>query len=106
MAPMSVRENHKVMPAAKTIFREMLPKTLTGSLHLEFKKCGRENCRCQSGILHGPYIYRHWREHGRQRKAYVPMRDLAGVILEIEQARHQAIRPDWVIQELRKLNNV
>ena len=27
-----------------------------GSLHLEWKYCGRENCRCaKGGALHGPY---------------------------------------------------
>ena len=35
---------------------EMLPKKPIGSLHLEFKKCGRPNCRCTRDLLHGPYF--------------------------------------------------
>jgi hypothetical protein len=27
-------------------------------------------------LLHGPYVYLHWREGSRQRKVYVPMRRL------------------------------
>src|SRR5690242_12776830 len=45
---------------------ESLPKMAIGSVHLEFKRCGRPNCRCRQGLLHGPYLYRHRREGGRQ----------------------------------------
>ena len=55
-----------------------------GSIHLEFKKCGRANCCCQHGLLHGPYLYRHWREDGRQKKEFVPMRRLIEVLFEME----------------------
>jgi hypothetical protein len=60
---------------------ETLPKMVVGSLHLEFKRCGRARCRCRRGFLHGPYVYRRWREDGRQRKAYVPMKRLSEVLL-------------------------
>jgi hypothetical protein len=34
-----------------------LPKIepLPGSLHFEWRRCGRSNCRCASGRLHGHY---------------------------------------------------
>jgi Family of unknown function (DUF6788) len=64
-----------------------------GSLHIEFKKCGQSKCRCQGGLLHGPYVYRRWREGGLQRKAYVPMKRLGEVLLEIERQRGAAPRP-------------
>ena len=38
---------------------------LLGTLHAERVRCGKANCRCQSGVLedlHGPYWYRRWRE--------------------------------------------
>jgi hypothetical protein len=48
-----------------------LPKmTAPGSLHLNWTTCGKPTCRCAKGILHGPYVYRRWREGGRQRKLY------------------------------------
>jgi hypothetical protein len=70
-----------------------LPKTapLRGSLHLEWKRCSRTICRCASGRLHGPYFFRHWREDGRQRKAYVPAAKLATTLLSIE--AHRAASP-------------
>ncbi|MBD0335443.1 MAG: hypothetical protein ICV62_08140 [Cyanobacteria bacterium Co-bin13] len=39
-------------------------------LLLEGVKCGKENCRCASGKLHGPYWYEYWREGSRVRKRY------------------------------------
>lgn len=67
----------------------MLPKTPIGSLHLEFKSCGRLNCRCRRGLLHGPYFYRHWRESGRQRKAYISRKDMPAVLLDILDQRER-----------------
>jgi hypothetical protein len=49
---------------------EPLPKMAVGSLHLEFRRCGRPNCRGRRGLLHGPYLVRRWREKGRQRINY------------------------------------
>jgi hypothetical protein len=52
-----------------------LPKMLPGSVHIEYKRCGKATCRCANGSehLHGPYFYRHVWENGRQRKEYVPV---------------------------------
>jgi hypothetical protein len=66
-----------------------LPKIdpLPGSVHLEWKRCGKANCRCRLGRMHGPYYVRRWREGGRQRKAYVPAIELAVTLLAIEAFR-------------------
>jgi hypothetical protein len=64
---------------------------LPGSVHLEWKACGRGNCRCRLGHLHGPYYARHWREDGRRRKAYVPAAKLMATLLSIE--AHRAASP-------------
>jgi hypothetical protein len=89
---------------------EVLPKMAghkCGSLHLEFRRCGRQNCRCQRGLLHGPYAYRHWREGGQQRKKYVPMSRLGEVVLlEMEEYRAAAARPAEVTRVLKALGNV
>lgn len=34
-------------------------------------RCGKAACACREGRLHGPYVYKYWREGGRLRKAYV-----------------------------------
>lgn len=80
-----VKKNASAIPSPKIA-------PLPGSLLLEWKSCGRENCRCQQGHLHGPYYSRHWREKGRRRKAYVRREDLAATLLGIE-LRRALIQP-------------
>lgn len=61
-----------------------LPKTppgsmLAGAVCAQYKRCGKTNCRCARGELHGPYYYRfRWRA-GRVTKAYVPLAEVEGV---------------------------
>lgn len=45
--------------------------SLPGVLRTEWVRCGKPGCRCARGERHGPYLYRRWRENGRQRRAYV-----------------------------------
>ena len=51
---------------------DSLPKTLAGTVHEQSVRCGKSNCRCRTGELHGPYYYRFWRDGDRLRKEYVP----------------------------------
>ena len=37
----------------------------------EAVRCGKATCACREGKLHGPYVYKYWREGGRLRKKYV-----------------------------------
>ena len=95
------RERHEKAKNA-----DLLPKKRVGSLHLEFKRCGRPNCRCARGLLHGPYVYRHRRENGRQKKEYVPMLRLSEVALEMERERAETVRPGQIRRVLKELENV
>ena len=74
---------------------------LRGSLIAERKRCGKPNCRCARGELHGPYYYRRWRdESGRQRKEYVPRERSAQMRRALDGARSNSL---WVrLRELRK----
>jgi hypothetical protein len=38
---------------------------------LERVRCGKVNCRCSGGELHGPYWYAYWTEGGRTRSRYI-----------------------------------
>lgn len=38
---------------------------------LEKVRCGKRNCRCSRGELHGPYWYAYWTEGGKTRSEYV-----------------------------------
>src|SRR5262249_40103824 len=59
--------------------REMLHKILPGVVLHQFVTCGRPNCRCANGHLHGPYWYRFYRVNGRLRKEYVKPAELERV---------------------------
>ncbi len=69
------------MSVTKTKSEKALPKIepLPGSVCPQFRRCGKPNCRCASGELHGAYFYRFWREKGKLRKQYVPRADVERV---------------------------
>jgi hypothetical protein len=68
-----------------------LPKnsfdSLPGSVISEFKKCGKPNCKCQRGDLHGPYYYRFYRVEGKLRREYVRKERLRAVQSQIQEFR-------------------
>jgi hypothetical protein len=54
------------------------PRSKVGKTHashktyrLEEVRCGKKNCHCAEGKLHGPYWYAYWTEGGRTRSQYV-----------------------------------
>jgi hypothetical protein len=68
------------MPRRKV--SEPLPKIseslmLNGAVCAQFKRCGKPNCRCSRGELHGPYYYRFMWYGGRVVKEYVRKSDVA-----------------------------
>ena len=82
-----------------------LPKNDGGSLHIEFKRCGYSTCCCTMGLLHGPYFYRHWREAGRQRKAYVRFERLQEVLRTIQRDRSNKVSVNAIRRQLRSVFN-
>jgi hypothetical protein len=49
---------------------------LNGAICAQYKKCGKGNCRCTRGELHGPYYYRFQWHNGRVIKEYVRLKDV------------------------------
>jgi hypothetical protein len=88
----------------EAISLDALPKIalIQGSVHIEWKRCGRPNCRCERGFLHGPYYYRRLRAQGRQIKRYVKRDAVVGQLLAT-QVRREA---DRQIAELRRMTAV
>jgi len=60
----------------KTKSGEMLPKMLPAALCSQYVRCGKSECKCASGELHGPFYYCFWREDGKLKKAYVRKNDV------------------------------
>ena len=50
---------------------EALPKIMKGSVHTQFVRCGKQNCRCARGELHGPYFYHYFRDGAVLSKRYL-----------------------------------
>lgn len=46
--------------------------TLRGTLQRQGRRCGRAECRCSRGELHGPYLYLAVHGDGGGRSVYVP----------------------------------
>lgn len=65
---------------------------LQGGILTQFKRCGRSNCKCVSGSLHGPYYYRVWMLRGIRFKSYVRKADFDRIKAGIEafQAQRRA----------------
>jgi len=54
----------------------LLPKMLPGSVCAQMVRCGKQNCKCQRGQLHGPYSYYFSRKGSTLVKRYVPKADV------------------------------
>jgi len=52
-------------------------KPLRGGLEAQFKRCGKANCRCAKGQLHGPYYLRRWQRYGKRCSKYVKKDELS-----------------------------
>ena len=50
---------------------EQNPDYISGKIQAQYVRCGKANCHCATGELHGPYYYRIWRDGMRTRKVYV-----------------------------------
>jgi hypothetical protein len=46
-------------------------KAVNKTYRLEEVRCGKKNCHCAEGKLHGPYWYAYWTEGGRTRSQYI-----------------------------------
>ena len=52
-----------------------LPKMLPGAVCVQMVRCGKPNCKCARGELHGPYFYHFERVNGALVKRYVKAKD-------------------------------
>lgn len=55
----------------KTKSENSLPKILSGTVHEQFIRCGKSNCKCAGNELHGPYFYYFVRIEGKLKKRYL-----------------------------------
>jgi hypothetical protein len=82
----------KRMPDARGVIQ--------GAVQHQFRKCGREGCRCAQGDLHGPYVYLAVRTKERRGMVYVPADAVQMVEKHVEVAR----RIEEVLNEISAIN--
>ena len=74
---------------------------LRGTLLSQGRRCGKENCRCADGELHGPYTYVSVpRPGGRPHTVYVP----AGLVEVVTGKVAAAARFEAVLAEITAIN--
>jgi len=77
---------------------------LAGNVCAQWKKCGKPNCRCIRGELHGPYYYRFWWSGGRQHKSFVRKADVERVREACEAyRRYRAFRRESLAQKRQQM---
>jgi len=74
-----------------------------GGLVREMIRCGRSNCKCASGSLHGPYYYQVWMARGTRYKAYVKKADVDRIKATIETFRAQRRKQQESAAEVKTL---
>jgi hypothetical protein len=66
-----------------------LPKTAPGAVCAQMIRCGKKNCKCARGELHGPYFYHFVRVDGVLVKRYVKAQDAAAMRAACEARQRQ-----------------
>ena len=90
------------MPDFSRVWQKALPKMLKspGAICEQYVKCGRSNCRCNSGELHGPYHYHFYRDElGKLRKRYVRRDEVKGKRAELAIRKASNARLDVMIRQ-------
>ena len=72
-----------------------------GSCHEVFRRCGKKNCRCADGKLHGPYSALSVSKNGRKKIIMVRKRDAARINKEAKRYRYFQNK----LADIRKINN-
>jgi len=93
----------------KTKTAKVLPKTLFGTVHTQFVRCGKANCKCARGELHGAYFYHFVRVGGKLRKRYLKavevekIKESCALRQQQEKGRRSNSRTVWnLIRQIRE----
>lgn len=75
---------------------------LQGSVSVQYVRCGRSNCKCAKGQLHGPYYVRFWREFGGRRRKYVKKGDLDRILKGCEARKENQREMRNLVKEINQ----
>lgn len=101
----SSRKASRVSPEIKP--ENSLPKIepLRGAVCKQMKRCGKPNCKCAKGELHGPYYYRFYYRGGRQRKKYVKKDELSATFAACLAYKRNKQETQELIREINATGN-
>lgn len=86
---------------AKYIFSLVNDKTMVHGLpHEVFRRCGKKNCKCVRGELHGPYLALSVNKDGKQKIVMIKKADTS-IVLE-EAGRYREYKK--TLSSIRKIN--
>jgi hypothetical protein len=75
----SVRGGETQTKSAKPFPKIPPDGQLNGAVCASYARCGKPNCKCARGSLHGPYYHRYQWHDGRVIKEYIPLRQVEEV---------------------------
>jgi hypothetical protein len=78
---------------------------LCGSIETQFKRCGRSNCKCSKGELHGPYYLRRWQRCGKRRSKYVKKSDVSATFQACLEYKRDRQETRELIREINETGN-
>lgn len=87
----------------KALDKRDLSFFLSGAVVEQYRTCGKSNCRCARGDLHGPYHYRTWREDGKQMWEYVRREDVEAVTQACETNRRLQEYLRWNRERVKQM---
>lgn len=92
----------------KTKNENSLPKITTGgSVHVQYVSCGKTNCKCKTGKLHGPYYYYFTRIDGKLRKRYLKRHEIERTIQYcLEQRKFRELFRESTRQTWKQLREI
>ncbi|MDX6693213.1 MAG: hypothetical protein QOF02_816 [Blastocatellia bacterium] len=76
----------------KTKSKSLAPKILPGHVAAVMVRCGKPNCKCASGKLHGPYFYHRTWADGLRSKRYLKSTEVAQVRAACDEHRQLQIK--------------
>lgn len=88
----------------KTKSENPLPKTVNkGAVCAQFFRCGKANCKCAKGSLHGPYFAHFARRGGKLVKRYVRLNEAESVAAQCQFARQRRAETRRIIAQSKAM---
>jgi hypothetical protein len=76
---------------------------LRGYIEIRYVRCGRANCKCSKGELHGPYHLRRWTTDGRKVTKYVKNSEKQTVLAAVSAYKKNRIKQHQTRERDRQL---